>query len=168
MILLGMTERGATPRHLRRHMRRILKEAWEETAIHWHRHMLPKHFTQQGAREYRYTPRKGERGGGGKSFRRSYTGRKLAAKGHTRPLVYSGLTRFSTRLRQITSTSKGARVRLNVPAYIRWRLRHSKIDMADELTRVTAAEEAELTRVLEGAIQRRIDGIADVTLTRAA
>lgn len=150
-------------------MRGILKECWAELMIYWHTRMLPKHFTAKGASEYRYEKRQGERGTqGNKTFRRSYTGRKLREKGHTRPLVYSGATELLTRQRQVTSTSKGGRIRINVPAYIKFKLRHSKINMADELTRVSRGEEQELARVFDQILQRKLRGVNDVTIVQAA
>jgi len=169
MILIQMRERGPTPRHMAKHMRRILKECWAELMVYWHTHMLPKHFTARGAREYGYTPRQGERGAqGSKGFRRSYTGRKLRVKGHTRPLVYSGNTELLTRQRTVTSTSKGGRIRLSVPAYIKYKLRHSKINMAEELTKVSRGEEQELARVFERILQQKLNGISDVSVRQVA
>lgn len=162
MVLIRVTERGAVPGVAKRELNTMLKAAWEETGVHWHRSMRPKHFTHAGAREYGYTPRKGERGAAGtKGFRQSYTGRKLKRFGHTLPLVYTGESRELTRIRDVRATSKGVRIVMNAPK-LNFRSRHSTINMRDEMTRISAGEARELVAVLDAAYQRRLDAVRDV------
>lgn len=134
-------------------LNQIKREAWEEAGHYWHAHLRPKHFTKAGAREYGYAPRKGEEGGTGKRFWRSYTGRKQRQKGHTLPLVWSGELRELSKIYklQATATSTRSRLRVILPAAQKanWRNPYSRIDMAGELTRVSDAEAVELVGVFD-------------------
>lgn len=125
--------------------RRFLKPMYHFLGEYWHRELLPKHFTNQGAKEYGYAPRKGEKGNkGGKGFRKSYTGRKLKRFGHTRPLVFTGELQRMSRFRNIKATSKGVKVTL--PQARKANLRHPKsnVNMADELTRFSDRDIAKI------------------------
>lgn len=156
-------ERGATPKLMAREANDIHRDVAREMAITWHDRYVRKHFTQAGASEYGYTPRAGERGTG-KAFRKSYTGRKLARFGHTRPLVFSGaslvLVLASRNNVRATATKGEARavLRMNAPA-LNWRNPRSRIDMRDELTRVSAAENVDLANTTEERMQQRYAAI---------
>jgi hypothetical protein len=150
-MIITMRERGATPKLAAREANNINRDAAAEVALTWHDRYVRKHFTNAGATEYRYTPRAGERGSG-KAFRKSYTGKKLLSKGHTRPLVFSGesYVRVLGSRTNITSTARRgeaqARLRMNAPA-LNFKNPRSSIDMRDELTRVSDPEQDELTIV---------------------
>ena len=45
-----------------REWNRLKALAWTLVGKHWHEKLRPKHFTKQGAQEYRYQPRSGEPG----------------------------------------------------------------------------------------------------------
>lgn len=114
----------------------------------WHDEMLPRHFTEEGAREYGYYLRKGQGlDRSGRAFQRSYTGRKLREKGHELPLVFSGEGRGLARLRKINATNKQASVVL--PSKFSFRNPKSRIDMRAELTATTQSEESQLRKTAQ-------------------
>jgi len=130
-------------------MKSLILEAWGIVGEDWHRRLRPKHFTNAGAREYGYQPRKGEAGNqAAKGFRRSYTGRKLAAKGHTRPLVWSGELEQLSRAKRIEArafaTRSKVRVIMPLAGKANFRNPHSQIRMRDELTTISPGEGDEL------------------------
>ena len=123
----------------------FIKPMYEELGKHWLRYIRPKHFTNAGASEYNYSPRKGERGSDFRGkFKRSYTGRKLKEKGHTRPLEHSGeLKRLSARGR-FEHTYSGMRIVLSQAGKANFKHPNSKIRMSSELTRVSQNDAREL------------------------
>jgi len=142
----------------------LIARAWEVGGHLWARHMCPKHFTHGGAREYGYTPRKGEQSGqSGKTYWRSYTGRKQKLMHHTLPLVWSGQLRAAARIYSldVRITSTRSRLWVNLPAAGRARIRnpHSQINMAEELTRVSAAEAREIVAAFNGEFAARLGEI---------
>ncbi len=142
-IEFKITESGPTPRHVRAAERGIRKRTWQHLADHWFRRFRPKHFTHRGAKEYGYKPRKGH-GLTGKAFRLSYEGQKLTRKGHTYPLVWSGVSKQRATLGRITATSQRARVSMSIPAF-NFRNPNSEIDMREEMETISRAEERDLT-----------------------
>lgn len=166
MIKITIKEIQPTPRGMKRELGRCLKAMWADMGVMWHREFRPKHFTAAGAREYGYQPRSGERGSrGSKAFKSSYTGRKLRQKGHTLPLVWSGLSRTFTRMRDVRSTSKGARVVMNPPA-LNLRPKGGTIDMRDELTRISIRERHGLTARGNVMLPRQLNAIRGVSQRR--
>ena len=142
-IKFRITESGPTPRHVRAAERGIRKRTWEDLADHWFRTFRPKHFTHRGAKEYGYRPRKGH-GLTGKAFRLSYEGQKLTRKGHTYPLVWSGVSKQRSTIGRIMGTSKRARVSMSIPAF-NFRHPNSDIDMREEMEWISPREEQDLT-----------------------
>jgi len=134
----------------------FLKAAYAFCGAMWHKEMLPKHFTQSGAREYGYLPRKGEPGNPHrKGFWASYTGRKLREKGHRRPLEWSGQSRRLTRIRDVRATSKGAKVMTHARGFNR-RNPHSQINMHQELGRVSWADEKQIGWWFDNRLEHQI------------
>jgi len=130
------------------------KHAFFKAGVFWHRLLRPKHFTNRGATEYGYTPREGERGSG-RRFKNSYTAAKLKARGHTRPLVWSGQSLALSQQRRIYATSKGVRVTMPVRAF-NFRPKNSNVDMAREFTAHTPAERELITKRFVAALSRQI------------
>ncbi len=153
MILFKVKYTGAVPSVARQALGRIKRESWRQTGEHWHGRYRPKHFRRSGAREYGYAPRTGEPGSS--NPKGGYMRRKRREKGHSLPLVWSGTSRQLTRLRDVRATSKGARVVMNAPGLNR---RHpkSRINMRDEMTRISVRERTQLTKVLDGGLDRRL------------
>jgi hypothetical protein len=159
MFLISIAESEPTPRGLKRHLGRIRKAVLTAMAEYWHRNLRRKHFSAAGAREYGYLKRKGEElPRGTKAFRRSYTGRKLAKYGHTRPLVYTGVSLALSGIKDIRSTSKRARVVLHCPGLNR-RHASSSIRMYDELTRLSASDQRVLTDMAQKQLELGIKTI---------
>lgn len=147
-----------------KHLRDVLREAWEAAGKAHHRRHVPKHFTAAGAREYGYQPRQGERGSSSrKSFRRSYTGQKLRKWGHTLPLVWSGDSLRRSKIEDVRATSKGVRVVLHTP---RFNLRPPgrKENMSAEVQRVSLREHRFLTDLVGKRIEREMNLIRQVSV----
>lgn len=141
----------------KRALNSIFRAGFHNLGVYWAANFRQKHFTNAGAREYGYAPRSGERGRSGKGgFMRSYTGRKLRTKGHTRPLVFTGRSEHQTRAARIQSSSanmkSGVRVIMRAPAL---NFRRGEIDMRKELTTISQPEQVFLTRLLGRYIEGR-------------
>jgi hypothetical protein len=148
---------GATPNVIAKVMRGATKPAYEKAGIFWHREHRPKHFTTKGGSEYNYQARQGERGSG-KAFKRSYTARKLRKYGHTRPMVWSGQSEAFSRIRDVRSTSKGVRVVMALPRhFFQFRKDLNQPNLAEELSRVSEAEQEQIAKVLDAEIQQQLD-----------
>lgn len=121
------------------------KAAWYDVALRFHSEYRDKRFTEDHAREADYGRRKGELMSRGTSqFRKSYTGRKLRIKGHTRPLEFSGETRRKVRMASISSTSKGGKAAYSGASKFNFKHPKSKIRMSEEFRRITAKEADQL------------------------
>lgn len=152
--------RGAVPKIAVRKRNEVYKLAYRETMEYWHAHFRLKHFTHAGAREYGYTPRKGE-AGSNRKFAGSYTQRKLRKYGHTRPLEFTGESKARSANANITATSRGARCRMNLPR-LNWKHPKSLIAPRDEMTRISPAERQFLQTYFEQRVQA---GFAAITTT---
>lgn len=130
-----------------------MKRAMEALGKRWRRRYLPLHFGNQASARYGYTPRKGERGSG-RRFKRSYTGRKLAFLGHTRPLEFTGEgKRLALNGPQTVSATRD-KVRIPLPRKFNLRNPKSQVRMADEIRAVTPGEIAEMEVFLVDQIER--------------
>lgn len=161
MLKFSVTYKGATPGVARKHLRTILRQAFEAMGVEWHQTMRPKHFTKAGAREYAYTPRKGDTGSGTR-FTNSYTQRKIRKFGHANPLVYTGESRRMSELRDIRATSKGVRVVMRTPR-LNYKNKHSEVNAREELTRVTPREIQRLQAVFDERMQTLLDRISETS-----
>lgn len=160
MIHIRVVERGPVPKAMRKEIDKVLRAAWFATGSLWHSEMSARHFTREGARAYGYSPRSGESGNpSDKGFRRSYTGRKLRTRGHTLPLVWTGLSRSLARIRDVRATPKGCRVIL--PVGFNRRNPHSKVNMRDEVTKVLPDEERRLAAFFEKVVDRNLNAAED-------
>jgi hypothetical protein len=101
LIFTKLTTRGVIPpkRGLKKLVGQWKKRGYKEMAGHWHRFFRPKHFTWEGAREYRYRRRKT------KPFR----------KPGTLPLVHTGDSRRLLMRRNIRATKFQGIVKLRAP-----------------------------------------------------
>lgn len=163
-IKFEIRERGPTPLIMAKELRPAQKNGFEIIGKVWHKNSRPKHFTKAGAREYGYTPRVGDRGSG-RRFHGSYTEEKLKSFGHTKPLVFTGLSERFTRVEDVRTTSKGGRVVMNAPAF-NFRNPNSKIDMRAEMTEVSSAEQSGLVELYDGALDRMLNRIMTRRATR--
>lgn len=153
---IKIRERGATPGILKRELQKLKKAAFEAAGVCWHQQIRPKHFTTAGAGEYGYAPRKGERGNvGSHGFQRTYTGRKLKAYGHTRPLVLTGESEAMSRIRDVRATSKKARIVIRAPR-LNYRNPASQANPRAELTAVSQKDAAAMVKQFERELDRQI------------
>jgi len=152
----------------------LIVEAWEDVGDFWFDHMLPKHFTKAGAREYGYQPRKGEPGNAHrKGFWSSYTGRKQKTMHHTDPLVWSGALKRgalgSYRVHS-TATSKQSKMSVILPGAraANRRSPHSRIHMREELTTISQSERLILTDLHNQKIEERLAAIRTISTWQKA
>ena len=147
----------------------ITREAWYTVGDKFHKTFVKKHFTKAGAREYGYTPRKGEEfGRKTKARRKSYIGKKKADYGHELPLVFTGHTRDAARRANIKAYAmrkgSGVRVIMNLPT-LNFRPKGGKIDMRDEMLRISDRERAWVAALLGNLLDKKIKAIRRTTTT---
>lgn len=136
---ITITERGPVPRAMAKQHRQASRQAYQAIAEKHHQENTAKRFTREHAVAAGYRPRGGEQYTfGSKAFWSSYTGRKLKAKGHILPLVYSGVTRDRARMATIVVTTNRGQLKYSVNAlnYQPW--------TREEFTRILPTEAAEL------------------------
>ncbi|MFA7254129.1 MAG: hypothetical protein WC107_06280 [Patescibacteria group bacterium] len=140
----------------------VRKEAWGAVGAWWHEHFRPKHFTREAKELYGYQPRQGEQSGG-KSFWKSYTGRKQKRFGHTLPLVFAGETSGESVLNavkwaNIHATRHG--VKVTYPRAQKLNFRNPKAksptDMRKEFLTVREDEIRDLIELYDREIEARI------------
>lgn len=147
MIKIVIKYKGAVPRAMRKRFRVVSAFAHKVAGTWWHATMRPKHFTQAGRQEYRYSRRT-----------KDYRFRKMREKGHNNPLVFSGISRLTTRLRDVRATSKGVRVVMRAGNLAKQNPK-SRVNMQDELTRVSRREEREIVRRYQTEITKGLNRI---------
>ncbi len=167
-FLIEMRYEGATPKGLSRELPRIIKDALYAMGLYWHDNFRAKHFLPSGAKEYGYTPRKGEgMSTATKGFWRSYMGRKLRMKHHQNPLTWSGESRERTRIRDVRATRNQVRIVLHANA-LNWKNPNSSVEMWWEMTTISAGEQKVLAEVFRQKIMEGIRGIRYMETMRFA
>ena len=124
---------------LKRDVNRIVKKSLRFALLTWRRTILPQHFTVAGARKYGFRRRT-----------RKYLEAKMRKRGHVRPLVSSGESERRSRRSRITTTAFKGVATINAPA-LNFRPKGGRIDMRDEVTRLTQQDE----RKMFGAFRKR-------------
>ncbi len=136
LMFAKLTTRGIIPP--KRGMKRLVgdwkKRGYKAMAGHWHRYFREKHFTWEGAAEYKYRRRK----------------RKPPHKPGTLPLVHSGDSRRSVTQRRIRATRDMGIVKLPAPNLNRrpW--------MRRELHKITGREWKVLAKVWDRRLVKSI------------
>lgn len=125
----------------------FLKPSFYEVGKFWHEYVLPKHFTEAGAREYGYKPRSAK-----------YTKAKVTFLKHNKPLVWSEELLNSTKKANIYATFKRVRVTLPNARKANYRSSPNAPNMADELRRLSKNDIYGLAAVLNNHILKRIKG----------
>ncbi len=138
----------------------VLKPSFKKAGAFWHKRLRPKKFTARGAREYGYGDRKGTGSNPDPhGFKKSYTGRKLRKFGHTLPLVLTGHSMALTQIRDVRTIGDGTtKVVLHSPGFNR-RNPHSKINMRDEVTRISIPDQNTLVRVINDRMEYQLTQI---------
>lgn len=138
-----VTEKGATPRKYRKHLKEINLAAAKELGEHFHEINMPRRFTKSGAIMLNYAPRSGQ-----------YIKLKRRKKGHEDPLVFSGFTKrmvLSVRDVRTSGTSKKWAAHVVLRARHINRFKNKKINIGDEMRRIGPREYGPLQRVFEQA-----------------
>lgn len=127
--------------------RQAMTIAWLATAGHWHRNMLLGHFENAAYQRY-----------GARRRTVKYNRAKLANPkvGHTRPLVFSGLTRRLAMVRDIRSTSNWGKAILHTNV-LNFRPKGWPHTMREELDRTTIRERRKLAKVFKNYFERRMN-----------
>lgn len=133
-----------------RDRREVLKAAWGDLGLHWHREYLPRHFAPGAASRYGFQQRTV-----------AYLRRKLraarqgkATEGGTTPLVFTGLLKRSlTSLATIRAYPSRFTLEMEAPSYAPMRPRDAnKPPLAAEATRVRPDEARAMATYLAGRI----------------
>jgi hypothetical protein len=165
---ITVRKRGMTPKVAKRVLNDIHRAGMRQLGEKWHTEYRPLHFRNLASTRYNYTPRQGERGRTVANFNRSYTGRKLAKFGHTRPLVYTGESERASQTPTIEAVAKrgSARVAVRMRAYkLNYRYAGSPIDMRAELQTVIPAESQALADGLRDFLARNYRAVGDQSTT---
>lgn len=150
---------GPTPPAVKRALPRIMKRGLNRMARKWLRENLRIHFTEEGARRYDYTPRDPK-----------YVRAKRKKVGHNRPLVSTGKTRKQALSRsRVRGTSSRVKVTINAPGLNRSNRRARggrKINMRDEVTRLTDREDDLLQAFMARYVNGEISKVRDKRVRR--
>lgn len=134
MTGITIEKRGvAIPSVLLKAQRGLLKELMVDALVGWRKRILPGHFKRGAVQRYGYQART-------KRYQRMKTRRGLE------PLVYSGQMRDRMKWSRRAPTGSSKKVTLRLPAvgFVTRKYRGWKHTMADEITKITAAEEKEI------------------------
>ena len=163
-MTVTITNRGKTPRGLRKAFNAASKEAWRQTAVYFHENLRDQRFTPEHAEAAGYTKRKGQlQPPGSKSFRSSYYGRKYRSErgggeGKANPLQNTGETRRAVATQyRISSTSKGGRVFYSGARVFNFRQPTSRVRMNDEFAHLLETERVQLGRIYDVALDRLLN-----------
>ena len=145
----------------------VMLRATRAMGLRWRRSHLPRYFTNEGFREFRYQPRAGQ-GATRSKFkrrrRRQYYERKRHEKGHTLPLVWSGELRrmavYGPRLVKVTGTSHYQVARMPMPRKANWKNPDSKVHPIQELRSVSDRVMKDLHKFLVHEVDRQLKAFA--------
>ncbi len=140
-LAVTIRDRGTVPRGMQKQFNAASTKAWFDVGVYFHQHLRDKRFTEEHARAVGYTRRKGEAiPRGTKAFRKSYTGKKFSAHGHTRPLEFTGETRRAMKTANVDAKTKGVKVKYAGARAFNFRHPKSQIRMTDEFRRLSTEE----------------------------
>lgn len=133
-------------------VKKLAGKALKETAIFWHRRMMPKHFRPSATQEYDYKERKTR-----------YQQLKRRKTGQNRPLVKSGLSEKLSRAAKLTGRLT-VRVRLPLMRdYFRMKRVSggwNRKSLMDELGTVTAKEANRLVNLFARLLIRKMNEVS--------
>lgn len=140
-------DRGSTPRGMRKVMRAFQKNAWFETAFHFHATMVSARFTHKHAAAAGYRERS-----------KQYTRRKFRIYRHTYPLVFTGRTERRVKAEpNITSTSNGGRVAYRGANTLNFGARPGMPPMVEEFVKILPREADELARRFDESLDQGLN-----------
>ena len=171
MYSIRIEHHGPVPGSLnlrQREWNALVREAWRQVGVMWHREIMRKHFSRQAYAEYDYAPRQGESGRPDpRGFRRSYTGQKLKMMGHTNPMVYTGESQRraqSARIHAVATRNRsGVDVILNTPALNFGR--GKRVDMPVEMKRFSPRDAIDCIRLHRRIMEAKLREIRNTTST---
>ena len=140
------------PRGFGKEMPKAIAEALHEVGVHWHRHLLKRHFVRQAFLRYGgvYRPRTAR-----------YEQRKFRKYGHKDPLVWTGtLRRTLLSSAYIRATSKSLRVRMQGPKWLKGFMRFrgragTGPDMLKEVKAISRQEAEGFARMIGKRVKGR-------------
>ena len=132
-------------------IRGMKRQAMREAPLFWHSHYRGMHFTPQGARIYRYTPRHTKKIYTGVVRRQKKTGAKMAPDG--RPLVWTGESFMRSRIKKIRAQTNRASVISPVRVFNIRPQHNRKINMREEYTTIVPREK----RVLSKKVKKKME-----------
>lgn len=155
---ITVRENGFSPKIAKSKQREINKDVMEEVGEYWHDHFRAKHFTREGAAEYGYKPRS-----------KGYMVKKAKLKGHQDPLVFSGMSRALSAIKDVRPFSPSAerayvRVVLHTPA-LNLIPTGGTINLREEMERVSATELSVLSSVAAASSERQLSALRDNSTT---
>lgn len=150
-----------------REWNKMLKTVWYHVGRFWHRYILPKHFTQKGANEYKYAKRQGQGWEADRGWSRTYHARKIKIKHHGNPLEYTGsLKRAAMGLVDVRATGNGANIYLRgLPPHVNFMPHAASPNMKAELTAISLKDTETLIRVGDKEINKQLKKLASGTST---
>lgn len=135
----------------------VEEPSWLEPLRLWVEKFRPIHFTHAGFRRYGYSPRSGQDAPrDSRLFWTSYFGRKLRKAKHSLPLVYSGELEQMTALGVYRLNSKRGKYVMPGAQKANFRQPGSKVNMRDELTKLTDTEMRAMVREKKRALIKRL------------
>jgi len=111
----------------------MLKAAFHATGVEWHTELRPEKFTRAGARKYHYERRT-----------KKYRATKRKRFGHDNPLEFSGVSKTSSRIRDVRASSKKSRVVTQARAF-NIRPKGHKRTLAEEYTAITQGDAKQIS-----------------------
>lgn len=148
MLLLKLEPDAKTiSRRFRKRYKKAVVEGFAYTGTWWHRKRLPVHFSERGASIYGYTPRS-----------KSYQKRKRKAKGHNRPMVWTGASERLAKIKDVRA-KYGRAPKVDVVLHARGlnrRPKKGRIKMHEEVIRVIPREKKQMLAGLMDRINRRL------------
>lgn len=137
----------------------------------YQRKYLPLKFTRAAYRRYNLSPRSGDPGSG-HAFLGSYQWKKLngfkneeglPSTRTTKPFVYTGRSEQSGKRGKVTAraaSSGTGHVEITIPApALNFRPEGSKVNLGEEIRRVSQQEERELEEIMARDIEKRVNRI---------
>jgi len=146
-MFIGHIEITGGPKVIKKQMNRLVREAMEACAMHWHESFRPIHFTREGFSRYHYHKRS-----------EKYLRRKIREKGHADPLVFSGKTREQAKKMYLRTSARRATGELPVPKYI---TQFHGGKHAYELTKILKKEEKVIARLAADNVAGAINNLQE-------
>ena len=144
---------------LAKNFRKVAKAELWHTMRWWHKELLPKHFTPQGASEYRYRQRDPD-----------YNKMKAKKYGHMNPIMLTGLlVGMVKKLFTITSTAKSATDKMKGPKHL-WAFKKKlgQSSLSKEIKSVSHRDAGKMAKVLDGSMTKDFNNLREFKVIKMA